>query len=123
MVRGSVASCARRVCLPFFWGRKPSKQNLSQGRPEEARVADAWGAGIAHDSDILARLQPLHDACHRLVFVELVVGEHRAVYVEVLQQLTACACVLCQNQIGFLQDAEGPHRDVLQIAYGCGYDI
>ena len=33
MVRGSLASSCNRVCLPFFCGRKPSKQNLSHGNP------------------------------------------------------------------------------------------
>ena len=33
-MRGSIASSAKRVALPFFCGKKPSKQNLSHGNPE-----------------------------------------------------------------------------------------
>jgi type II secretory pathway component PulC len=34
MVRRSPANAFRRVILPFFCGRKPSKQNFSFGNPE-----------------------------------------------------------------------------------------
>ena len=34
MVRSSSRRLSRRVCLPFFCGRKPSKQKRSEGSPE-----------------------------------------------------------------------------------------
>ena len=33
MVRVSEDSSSRRFMRPFFWGKKPSKQNLSHGKP------------------------------------------------------------------------------------------
>ena len=38
MVLSSKTKLSSLVCLPFLCGKKPSKQNLSEGRPELTRA-------------------------------------------------------------------------------------
>ena len=57
------------------------------------------------------------------MLVELVVGEHGILDAEMLEQHTARARVLGQNQVGFLQDAQGTVGDVFQIAHGRRHNI
>jgi len=55
MVRFSSASAFKRVCLPFCWGRKPSKQNLSQGKPEFTKAGISALAQGKHSTAMPSR--------------------------------------------------------------------
>ena len=57
------------------------------------------------------------------MFIEFMVRLHGVLDFEMLQQNARGAGVFGQNQIGLLQDADGPECHVLQIAYRRRYDV
>ena len=59
MVLVSSAKSKKRVCLPFFTGKKPSKTNLSFGRPELTKAGTKAVAPGKHSTSILFSTQAL----------------------------------------------------------------
>ena len=90
---------------------------------KESRIGDAGRTRIADQGDGLAVEDPLFHALHFFVFVELVVRFHPCLDVVVLEQDGTGPRVFGQDEVGFLQDADSPQRDVFQIADRRGNDI
>ena len=59
MVRHSSANAFRRVILPFFCGRKPSKQNFSFGSPEATNAGTKAVAPGKHCTSMPLRTHSL----------------------------------------------------------------
>ena len=53
MVLASSANNFKRVCRPFFTGKKPSKTNLSFGKPEFTKAGTKAVAPGKHSTSIL----------------------------------------------------------------------
>ena len=90
---------------------------------QKAWVADTWSAGIADECYCGASLYPIDNTFHHLMFIELMMRLHWGLYFIMLHQLGRSACVFSQDEIGFLQDADGTKSHVLQIAYRSRYYI
>ena len=52
----------------------------------ESRIGDGWRTSIGNKGDIFASLDAGRDLLHRLMFIELVVGLHLVLYLEMFQQ-------------------------------------
>ena len=90
---------------------------------QEARVGDAGGAGVADQGDGLACQDPVAHAVHFPVLVELMVRLHPGGDFIVLEQHRTGPGVFRQDQVGLLEDADGPERHVFKIAYRRRNDI
>src|SRR5690606_40326855 len=59
MVLFSSCNSFSLVCLPFLWGKNPSKTNLSQGNPELTKAGTKAVAPGKHSTSILFSTQAL----------------------------------------------------------------
>ena len=83
---------------------------------EEARIGDAGRAGVADEGDVQAAQDALLDHLHCLVLIEFVMRLERLVDVVMLEEDRTRARVLRQDEVGFLQDLDGPEGHVVEIA-------
>ena len=51
------------------------------------------------------------------------IRQHGVLDVEVAQEVAAGAGILGQYQIGLTEYPQGSHRDVFEVAHGCGYKV
>ena len=84
---------------------------------------DARRARIRHQRRIAATGDRGGHRLHGGVLVELVVRAQRLFNAQVMQQHRRGARILGQDQIDLAQHAHGAERDVVEVAYGRGYEI
>ena len=89
----------------------------------KAGIGDAGSPGVGDERHAKPLLQPFQDVIPFEVLVVVEVRGERPGDAEMGQQLPGMAGVFRRDQIGFLQDAQGAQRDVLQIPDRRGYDI
>ena len=122
-------------------GRKPSKQNLSQGSPEDTMAgmqavapgsvltlipSSAQARASRNPGSLMPGVQRnvgprgylILDYLYGTVLVELVMGQQFAAYSEVLEQNRTGSCVLRKNDVCLTQHLYGPDGHILKIAYG-----
>src|SRR5690606_20421356 len=90
---------------------------------QEARIGYCRCAGIGYQRHGLAFPQKADDFGHGFVFVVLVMCKHLPGNAEMLEHRGACACVFCQDEIRFLQYADGTQRHIFQITDGGGDEV
>ena len=88
---------------------------------QEAGVADAGSAGVGDHGDGGAALQPLDESRHRLVLVEDMVALQRRVDAVVLQEHTAGAGVLGEDEVDRLENLDATESHVAEVPNGCRY--
>ena len=90
---------------------------------QEAGVGNPGRAGIAHERDGKARLDPFADEFNRLMFIVFVVALQRPVNVEMLEQDGSRPCVFGEDQIRFLKHTDGPQRHIFEVSHRGGNDV
>ena len=88
----------------------------------EARVRHAGRAGVRHERDPRARLEPPQQLGPAAGLVVLEVRDERRAHPVRLEQAPGPAGVLGGDEVGLSKDAEGAQRDVLEVADRRGDD-
>ena len=91
----SVDNSLRRVCRPFFWGRKPSKQNFSLGSPELTRAGTNAVAPGRHSTSTPCRTHSLTSIKPGSEMAGVPASETSAMFSPPLMREAICSTVLC----------------------------
>ena len=95
IVRYSVESSFRRVCLPFFWGRKPSKQNFSLGNPEATNAGTKAVAPGRHSTSTPWRTHSRTNMNPGSDIAGVPASDTNAMFSPALIRAATCSTVLC----------------------------
>ncbi len=90
---------------------------------QESRIGYARGAGIGYQSDGMSFAYGLGQRGGRGVLVELVVRVEPLFDAQMFEQERGRARILGEDEVGILQHLYCAERDVVEIAYGRGYDV
>src|SRR5258708_26188357 len=114
-------------CDPARRQRRPQRAGTgrrvdAKPRPQRrlhralARIADAGTARVGDERHGLAAAQPGDDSFAAFGLVELKIAEQWLRDLKTFQQLSGAPRVLGRHHVAFLERAQGPQRDILQVA-------